>query len=152
MSNDEFDKHFASFFISDEILRLKSVIGLKSENAKNSLSKVKDISLTWDNASKAFVSWTLPKFWKLTNAHWPQTDQLCENAQIALVSIVFNRGSSTKGSSRVEMVNIKDLVVKKDYKGIAKEIRSMKRLWEGKGLDGLLKRREEEAKMVESCS
>jgi len=152
MSNDEFDKHFASFFTIDEVLRLKSVIGLKSENAKKSLSKVKDISLTWENASKAFVSWTLPKFWKLTNTLWPQTDQLCENAQIALVSIVFNRGSSTKGSSRVEMVNIKDLVIKKDYKGIAKEIRSMKRLWEGKGLDGLLKRREQEAKMVESCS
>jgi GH24 family phage-related lysozyme (muramidase) len=50
------------------------------------------------------------------------------------------------------MVNIKDLVVNKDYKGIAKEIRSMKRLWEGKGLDGLLKRREKEANMVESCA
>jgi GH24 family phage-related lysozyme (muramidase) len=49
------------------------------------------------------------------------------------------------------MVNIKDLVANKDYKGIAKEIRSMKRLWEGKGLDGLLKRRDKEAKMVEIC-
>jgi len=69
-----------------------------------------------------------------------------------LVSIAFNRGTSTKGPSRVEMVNIRNLVANKDYKGIAKEIRSMKRLWEGKGLDGLLKIREQEAKMVESCS
>ena len=50
------------------------------------------------------------------------------------------------------MLNIKNLVATKNYKGIAKEIRSMKRLWEGKGLDGLLKRREREAKMVESCA
>jgi GH24 family phage-related lysozyme (muramidase) len=49
------------------------------------------------------------------------------------------------------MLNIKPLVLKKDYKGIAREIRSMKRIWEGKNMDGLIKRREEEAKMVESC-
>jgi hypothetical protein len=93
----------------------------------------------------------LPKFWSLTNALWPKIDELCEKAQIGLVSIVFNRGASTKGSSRTEMLNIKPLVLKKDYKGIAKEIRSMKRLWEGKNMDGLIKRREEEAKMVDSC-
>jgi GH24 family phage-related lysozyme (muramidase) len=152
MNQDEFDKHFSSFFTDEERSRLKSVIGLKGENAREVLSKVKDIELSWENASKAFVSWTLPKFWKLTNALWPKTNELCEKAQIALVSIAFNRGTSTKGPSRVEMVNIKDLVVNKDYKGIAKEIRSMKRLWEGKGLDGLLKRREKEANMVESCA
>ena len=151
MSQDEFDKHFSSFFTEDESSKLKSVIGLKGENAKNALSKVKGIELSWDNASKAFVSWTLPKFWKLTNALWPKMDELSEKAQIALVSIVFNRGSSTKGASRVEMVNIKELVANKDYRGIAEQIRNMKRLWANKGLDGLIKRREQEAKMVESC-
>ena len=55
------------------------------------------------------------------------------------------------GDSRVEMRNIRVLVPKKDYKGIANEIRKMKRLWEGKGMDGLLKRREAEAKLVENC-
>jgi hypothetical protein len=40
---------------------------------------------------------------------------------------------------------------KKDYKKIAKEFRSMKRIWLGKGLDGLLDRRESEAKLIESC-
>jgi GH24 family phage-related lysozyme (muramidase) len=34
---------------------------------------------------------------------------------------------------------------------IADEIRSMKRLWEGKGLAGLLRRRDAEAALVESC-
>jgi GH24 family phage-related lysozyme (muramidase) len=28
----------------------------------------------------------------------------------------------------------------------------MKRIWEGKGLDGLLERREAEAKLVETCA
>ena len=35
---------------------------------------------------------------------------------------------------------------------IAKELRKMKRIWQGKGLDGLLTRREAEAKLVESCA
>jgi GH24 family phage-related lysozyme (muramidase) len=47
------------------------------------------------------------------------------------------------------MKNIAPLVINKDYKKIAEQIRSMKRLWIGKNLDGLLTRREKEAKMVE---
>lgn len=149
MSIEEFEKYFASYFTKEEITKLKAVIGVKGDNAKAKLSSVKNITLSWENAMKAFIEWTLPKFWKLTNALWPGVDKLNEKAQIALVSIVFNRGTSTKGTSRTEMVNIKPLVVKKDYKGIAREIRSMKRLWLNKKLDGLIKRREEEAKLVE---
>jgi len=151
MSEKEFDTYFSKYFTEDENKKLKSTIGLKGDSAKNALSKVKNIELSWENAYEAFVNWTLPKFWNLTKALWPKIDELCENAQIGLVSIVFNRGASTKGSSRTEMLNIKPLVSKKDYKGIAREIRSMKRLWVGKNMDGLIKRREEEAKMVESC-
>ena len=151
MSKEEFEKYFSSFFTPLENLKLKSVIGLKGDSAKSKLTSVKGIELNWENAMNAFINWTLPKFWKLSNALWPGLDKLEEPAQIALVSLVFNRGASTKGSSRTEMVNIKPLVVKRDYKGIAKEIRSMKRLWIGKNMDGLIKRREEEAKMVESC-
>ena len=149
MTKEEFDQFFSKYFTKEESERLKSVIGLKGEKAKNALSKVKDIELSWENAYEAFVGWTLPKFWKMTQNLWPEFDKLHEKAQIALVSIVFNRGASTKGSTRTEMLNIKPLVLKKDYKGIAEEIRSMKRLWVGKGLVGLLKRRDAEAKMVE---
>ena len=52
------------------------------------------------------------------------------------------------GSRRKEMATIKPLVVKKDYAGIAQEIKNMKRLWVGKGLDGLLKRRDDEAELM----
>jgi GH24 family phage-related lysozyme (muramidase) len=152
MTKEEFEKFFSKYFTKEQCDRLKSVIGLKGENAKNALSKVKDIELSWDNAYKAFIEWTLPKFWKMTSDLWVGLDKLKEPAQIALVSIVFNRGSATKGPSRVEMVNIKPYVMCQNYNAIAKEIRSMKRLWQGKGLDGLIKRREEEAKMVEDCA
>lgn len=151
MSVAEFEKYFAKYFTATQNAKLKQIIGLKGERAKAKLSSIKGIELLWEDAILAFVEWTLPKFWKLTNELWPGIEELKEKAQIGLVSLVFNRGTSTKGTSRKEMINIKPLVLKKDYKGIAKEIRSMKRLWEGKNLDGLIKRREMEAQMVEAA-
>ncbi len=41
-----------------------------------------------------------------------------------------------------------DLVAKADYEGIADQIERSKRLWENVGLDGLVKRREEEADLI----
>jgi GH24 family phage-related lysozyme (muramidase) len=151
MSRQEFDKYFSSFFSREDSAKLISVIGLKGDKAKAKLSFVKGIKLEWADAMDAFLNWTLPKFWNLTNNLWPGVDALCEVSQVALVSLVFNRGASTKGSSRVEMKNIGNLVRQKDYISIASEIRSMKRLWLNKNLDGLLKRREIEATMVETC-
>lgn len=55
------------------------------------------------------------------------------------------------GDNRLEMRNIRLLVPKKDYKGIAEEIRKMKRIWVGKNMDGLLRRRDAEANLVENC-
>ena len=46
------------------------------------------------------------------------------------------------------MKAIVDLASAGDLAGIAREIRSMKRLWVGLGLDGLLKRRDKEATLV----
>ena len=149
MSQEEFQKFFSKYFTVEENKLIKNVIGLKGEKAKAALSEVRQIQLSWENASKAFVDWTLPKFWKMTKELWPGLEQLSEKAQVALVSIVFNRGSSTAGSTRTEMKNIKPLVINKDYKGIAEQVRSMKRLWVGKNMDGLLARREKEARMIE---
>jgi len=49
------------------------------------------------------------------------------------------------------MANIKKYVALKDYNKIAKEIRSMKRLWLDKNMKGLVKRREDEAILVQKC-
>jgi GH24 family phage-related lysozyme (muramidase) len=46
---------------------------------------------------------------------------------------------------------VRDAVAAGDLQEIANQIRAMKRLWEGKGLDGLLKRRDAEADLVESA-
>lgn len=152
MTLKEFNQYFSKYFTAAQNQKLRSTIGLKGQAAKNAISGVRGIELSWENAYEAFVEWTLPKFWNLTKNLWPGIESLCESAQIALVSIVFNRGASIKGNSRREMLNIKPLVLKRDYKGIADQVRSMKRLWVGKNLDGLIRRREIEAQMIEKCN
>jgi GH24 family phage-related lysozyme (muramidase) len=61
--------------------------------------------------------------------------------------MVYDRGNKLDGDTRSEMRSIVDLVEKKDYEGIADQIERSKRLWEN-GLDGLVKRREEEADLI----
>jgi GH24 family phage-related lysozyme (muramidase) len=114
--------------------------------------KNSDITVTWEQAIEMFDNYIWAKFAKLAEKAFPGLDELCDDAYGAIVSLVFNRGSSLSGPSRSEMRVIRELVPKKDYKGIADELRSMKRIWEGKGLDGLLARRDAEAALVESCA
>lgn len=108
------------------------------------------ITVTWEQALEIFNKFTWPKFTKLAEGAFPGLAELHPDAYGAIVSLVFNRGASVTGSSRKEMLNIKNLIPSKDYKQIAKEIRNMKRLWVGKGLDGLLERRDAEAALIET--
>ena len=106
------------------------------------------IKVEWHDAERIFQELTWPKFSKLAEKAFPDLDQLHPDAYGAIVSLVFNRGTAMKGESRREMRNIRALVPDKNYKKIAAEMRSMKRLWEGQDLDGLLKRRDAEADLV----
>jgi hypothetical protein len=150
---DELAKIF-HFLPANQLEAIKKASGKTGEAGKSYVKQIKplNITVTWDQALEIFNTLTWPKFAKLTDQAFPGADQLCDNAYGALVSLVFNRGSSLSGSSRSEMRTIRELVPKKDYKGIAEELRSMKRIWEGKGLDGLLARRDAEAALVETCA
>lgn len=137
---------------SDELERLAAKAGITGSRAKAQLASVRDILINWPEANGVFQDVTLARFWSLTQRTFPGFDRLRPNAQAALVSLVFNRGSSLAGESRREMRAIKGLVPSEDYKGIAGQIRSMKRLWPlssdvGRGLQ---RRREAEAKLVET--
>lgn len=131
--------------------RLKLHLGKKGSSVKSVISSLRDIEIPWQAALTVFNKSTLPRFIAETLKAFPGADKLHLDAFGALVSIVFNRGASVSGDSRREMLNIRNLISSKNYKAIAQEIRNMKRLWYGKGLDGLLKRRDEEASLVESC-
>ena len=60
-----------------------------------------------------FTTLTWPKFTKLAEKTFPSLSELHPDAYGAIVSLVFNRGTSLKGNSRKEMVNIKNLIPKR---------------------------------------
>lgn len=141
------------FLTDDQILLICGASGKTGQAGKEYTKKLKEakIIVGWENAVEIFNELTWPKFSKLAERAFPGLAELCDDAYGAIVSIVFNRGTSMKGDSRSEMRNVRNLIIKKDYKKIATEIRSMKRLWIGKNLDGLIQRREDEACLVEKC-
>jgi hypothetical protein len=128
---------------------LRPVVGLKGEKAKAMLKgEILNVRIPYAAALEVFAKSSVPRFYKLTLGIYPEMIHLNEDTQGALVSMVFNRGTKLDGERRKEMKAIVKLVKDKDYEGIAEEIEKSKRLWEHKGLDGLVLRREAEADLI----
>lgn len=136
---------------SDDVDQLATAAGITGSRARAILSAYRAISIQWDDADAVFQGVILARFYALTARVYPGLRELRPNAQAALLSLVFNRGSSLVGSNRREMRSIQPLVTKKDYAGIASQIRGMERIWRGTSVgSGLIRRREAEAKLVET--
>ncbi|MEY2502390.1 MAG: hypothetical protein QOI07_2724 [Verrucomicrobiota bacterium] len=151
VTEEQFEEDWSPFLTSDEIDRLKDVIGLSGEKARERAGDFRDIKIKRADAEQVFKERTLPLYSQRTEDAFPGLDQLPANVQGALVSLVFNRGPGMNGDSRREMRAVRDAVANGDLQEIANQLRSMKRIWEGKGLDGLLRRRDAEADLVESA-
>ena len=130
---------------------MKRFCGVKGEVVKTMMrGEVLNVVIPYNMAYDVFVKKSLPKYYAMTKKIYPQLDSLNEDTRGALVSMVYNRGAKLDGDSRKEMKAIVELVAKQDYEGIAEQIEKSKRLWEGKGLDGLVIRRESEADLIRS--
>ena len=128
---------------------LASAAGVKGIAAKPRAAALRWIVVPWADAEAVFVNNTMPRFGKMTDGAFPGITRTHGHVQGAMLSIVFNRGASLSGSSRREMLAIRGHLQAGRVKRVPGEIRSMKRLWVGKGLDGLLRRREAEARLIE---
>lgn len=129
---------------------LASAAGIKGVAAKPRASALKWIIVPWTDAENLFISNTMPRFGNLTAGAFPGITSTHGHVQGAMLSIVFNRGSSLTGDSRREMRAIRDHISAGRISRIPGEIRGMKRLWVGKGLPGLLRRRDAEANLIQS--
>lgn len=133
--------------------RLSVCCGLTGETAKNRLASVRDIIVPWELAWDVFNLVTVPKFYDLTKEAFPGFEELPADVRGGLVSLVFNRGTSMEGNRRREMRAIRDLVPRKNVRGIASQIREMKRIWEGTSIArGMNRRREAEADLIEESA
>jgi GH24 family phage-related lysozyme (muramidase) len=159
---DEFQQDWADI-LGPDLNTLATVVGLKGTQAKAQASSVAKIKIKLTDAEKVFVERSAPNYAQQTAKAFPGVDALPADAQGALISLVYNRGTSMNDSAssnnhnRSEMRAIRDIIANDGLSmndkltQIAAQLRSMKRLWEGQGMAGLLKRREAEAQLVESC-
>lgn len=152
--------------ISDQMIRLlQSIAGLKGQKAANALTQnlIKGVFIPYDVAKQQYIKKVIKSEVAVTVSAFPDSEKLNPDTLGVLTSIVYNRGEGMKdrdpkAQDRREMREIKALIPSKDYKGIAAQIRSMKRLWDGipdyagdkeQKMSGLVGRREREAVIVE---
>lgn len=152
-SVEEFVSDWTGIIDNTSIERLKVAVRANHTRAKQLLPSLKNIVIPLDAAKQVFYKKTLPKYAKTTIRAFPNVEYLYPDAQGAMLSLIYNRGASMKGDRRKEMLMLKQLIPTKNYVGMARSIRSMKRLWaDDKNLRGLLIRRENEAKFVENAN
>jgi len=131
------------------MLSASGVTGAPANSLANSLKA--SIDIPWDMAIAVHRECVLPRWEAVVERALPNTDRLSPDCFGALVSLTFNRGASFgKDDDRYrEMRAIKAHMAEGQFSKIPAEIRAMKRLWAGRGLDGLLKRRDAEATLFE---
>jgi hypothetical protein len=147
-TKDQIAKDWA-FLGPKSLALLQSTAGMKGQAGKAAAARIKPfVSISWADANKVFEGNTMPRFSKLTYDTFPGIEKTHPHVQGAVLSVVFNRGASLSGDSRKEMLDIKIHVKNKNYYLIPNDILAMRRLWVGKGLDGLIKRRVAEANLA----
>jgi GH24 family phage-related lysozyme (muramidase) len=152
---DQFESDWGERLQPEVRGRLKDTICLRAVRAKNRAPELDDIRIRRIPSEEVFRERTIPLYTVRAQQAFPGFDDLPLDVQGALVSLVYNRGASMVDDSpedrRREMRAVRDAVEEEDLQEIADQLRAMKRLWVGKNLDGLLRRRDAEAELVESA-
>jgi GH24 family phage-related lysozyme (muramidase) len=153
---DEFGSDWNDILSPADAQALSGVVGLKAAAAQDKAPLLKAIRIKESDAQRVFLERSVPVYQKQTADAFPGVDALPADAQGALVSLIYNRGPRMTDrdpnvQDRREMRAIRDAVATGNLQEIADQLRAMKRLWEGKNMGGLLKRRDAEADLVASC-
>ena len=145
-SRPQIDKSWRNEVNQNDLHRLKSVSGIKGIDAKGATRTLRDIKISFDSASTVFHHDTLPRYAALVRKTYPGVEKLPADAQGAILSLVYNRGSKLTGSTRREMAAIRGHIADENLDAIADQLIEMRRLWPNTA--GLLKRRSDEADLV----
>lgn len=140
--------------LPDEILKkLRIASGIRGVQCGLLAKQFKDIAIPLNIAISVFEMRDIPRTAEEVASVFPNVDLLSDDSFGALVSLVFNRGTSmvdTNNNNRLEMRQIHNAMQSKKFSDIPDFIRSMKRLWQGSGLQGLLARRDAEANLFQA--
>ncbi|WDH20645.1 hypothetical protein [Pseudomonas chlororaphis] len=146
-----FEEDWSSYISDDDLISLTSSCLTTGSNTKKLLPSLKKVIIPWEQAYPQFIDRTLPLYVAETVNALKNTDALSDDCLGALVSLVYNRGASftAVGERYKQMRAIRIHMAKSQFEKIPSEIRSMKEIWRKRGLDGLIVRRELEAKLFE---
>ncbi len=154
VSHAKFQRDWGDKLDANTMRRLHGVIGKQGQSARQASYGLRDIRIRKSDADKVFNDVTLPQFTKLTRDTYPGYDRLSPNAKGALVSLTFNRGTQMWGKTakskarRAEMRAVRSAIARGDVNEASRQISQMKRIWRGQGVDGLLRRRDAEARLI----
>lgn len=122
-----------------QLNRLATTVGVAGLSARPLCSSLQDIVVPWDVAMEAYQRSTMPTFGRYVLDIFPHAEELHPDAFGALFSLVFNRGKSLSGPRRQQMRDIRDHMTGRAFGTVPQDIRNMKSLWVGRGLDGLVR-------------
>lgn len=136
-------------------IRLADTCGLSGSSARARLPGLQDISVPWEIALNEFQIVDVPRYWAECETAFPGFTDLRQNAQGAILSVIYNRGSSTVGPSRIDMRNLRTAIAQQDYEAMAASVRhmlvTMRSAWQSAGIyDGMVSRRNAEANLIET--
>ena len=156
-SEADFRELWESRLSAAHVAELSRDIGIRGTKARARELKKMGVQVPFKAAWPVFVHLTLPRFYDETKSVYASIDTLPDLCRSVLVSLVFNRGTSLKGSTRTEMKEIQRVLACADQAALTKEERveilqgvenqilSMKRLWHP--TSGLIRRRQSEANL-----
>ena len=156
-SRDDFEATWGGCLPAAHIVELSRDIGQKGSKSRALELKNMGIEVPFKSAWPVLVTFTLPRFYQSTESIYPSIGSLPDLCRSALVSFVFNRGTSLSGSPRREMKEIRKILESADndawdkdqkktiLQAVEDRILSMKRLWAPGS--GLIKRRQGEANL-----
>lgn len=137
-----------------DVARLVDTAGVVGDRARASLGRYRDIITPYPLAYTVFADASLPAYRAAArDAFRPAPfDALPSPARGALVSLVYNRGTSMVGQRNAEKRAIRDQCLPAaDVHCIAAQLRAMCRIWAGTpNGQGLCDRRQDEAQLAES--
>lgn len=147
-SQAQFAEAWGTLLADEPLAILAGSLGLKGQPAREWLHgkpEARGIEITWNQALGVFTNVTVPRFFVQMLRIYPQANDLPEGARDALLSLVFNRGTSLSGERRSEMVSIQNALKFNRLREVPDLLRAMKRLWPS--TLGLQKRRDAEAEL-----
>jgi hypothetical protein len=141
---------------SDALGRLASAAGKKGGAAQALLPHLKSVQVSTDISRRVLVSSLRGYYYPFVNQTFPGIEQLPAEAQVVVISLVFNRGVSMghepdwrfakEVDRRWEFRELRQDVKQGDLFAIYIHLGTMKRLWEVSGPRGLrIRRRDEQA-------